>query len=221
MVTITGAGYGASVALGEEKQPKVLTVEKAGGEEAVVGDTVAAKLQKEIKVEFLTSAGEITCGKSEIKGTVKTNPEKTTGNATINIETWIVGECATNIAGVALKGATPVAIEDLPLVAETEGESTLKIPIIAGGGLGEVEVAFTLENAAKEEQVCVYRSGLKATFRNGNEGEIEIDQTLSGFFDKKNCGRCPLPLPTPTWKAKYRPLKDETGARAGKQIFIN
>lgn len=77
VVTVTG--YSTSVAQGV----KVMTVEKAGGPEVVVGDAVAAKLQAGTKAEFPTSVGEITCGKSEFKGAVESNPEKGAGNALV------------------------------------------------------------------------------------------------------------------------------------------
>jgi hypothetical protein len=207
------AGYSASVAQGA----KVLTVEKVGGPEVVVGDAVAAKLQTGTKVEFPTSAGEIVCGKSEFKGAVESNPAEGAGNALIKITPFTFGECTTNIAGFTVKG---VAIEELPLFAENEGTTALQVGVVAGGKITETGVEFALENAAKEEQVCVYRATpITAPYRNNNEGEIEVDQSLPNFFNKKKCD-CPG-MPEPKFKAKYRPFKDETGGRAGKQIFLN
>jgi hypothetical protein len=52
----------------------------------------------------------------------------------------------------------------------------------------ETGVEFVLENVArKEEQICVFRvAPITAPYRNNNEGEIEIYQGLSRFFNKKN-----------------------------------
>jgi hypothetical protein len=195
----------------EEKAGKVLTVEKAGGPEAVVGDTVKAALETGNKSQFITEEGEVTCAKSETAGEITSNPEKGVAKAEIKLEAFTFGECTTNIPGLTVKG---VSIETFPLIAVTVGTTGFNI---TENGIN-FSVEFTIERGG-EERVCVVRAGsLSATYRNNNEGEIEINQKLNGFFNKRNCAGG---FPAPTWKAKYRPLRDETGVRAGKQIFIN
>jgi hypothetical protein len=207
-------GYGVGVAKSEEKGPKVLTVEKLAGPEVVVNDTVAASLETGTKAQFVKSDGEVSCSESKLEGKVMTNPESGTGNSEIKIETFPFGTCTTTLPGTTVRG---VAIETLPLIAETEGTNAFKIKEM---GFQQVSVEIKLE-VAGVEKICVYRTSgaLKATYRNNNEGEIEVEQTLDGgFFNKRNCA---CPPPSPTWKAKYRPLRDETGGRKEKQIFIN
>jgi hypothetical protein len=210
------ASVGPSVAIaceggGEEKPEKVLTVEKAGGPEAVVGDTVKVALEPVTKSQFITTEGEIACGKSEMVGKIESNPRKGTGEAEVKIESLPFGECTTNIPGVTVKAVT---MEALPLLAKTAGTTEFEMQ---QPGNKDVGLEFTYESGG-EERICVYRViALKAKYRNNNEGELEIGKEFSeGYFNRMNCN-----LPYPTWKAKYRPLKDETGGRAGKQIFIN
>jgi hypothetical protein len=209
---------GPSVAIaceggGEEEKPqKVLTVEKAGGPEAVVGDAVKVALETGTKSQFINSEGEIACGKSEAAGKVESNPVKGAGKGEIKLESFTFGTCTTTIAGLTVKN---VAIETLPLIAKTVGTTEFEI---SEEGAKNVGVTFTIERGG-EEQICVYRTTLlKAPYRNNSEGELEISEKLGGFKNELNCAP---KLTEPTWKAKYRPLRDETGGRAGKQIFIN
>jgi hypothetical protein len=213
---LTLASVGPSIALaceggGEEIPLRVLTVEKAGGPEADVGDAVKAALETGTKSQFIKTEGEIACGKSEMLGKIDSNPVSGLGKGEMKLETFSFGECTTNIPGLTVKR---VAIETFPLLALTVGTTGIEI---TENGIN-FGVELTTESGG-EEKICAYRTGvLNTTYRNNNGGEIEISQELSGVGNKRNCG---APPPAPTWKAKYRPLQDETGGRAGKQIFIN
>ncbi len=217
-LALASIGPGVAIAcegVGEEHRSRVLTVETAGGPEAVVGDTVKAVLYS-AKSQFIMSAGEIACSKSEMAGGITSNPVSGGGSkAEIQLGAFTFSECNTNILGLTVKGVT---IQNLPVIAETVGTTELFITekLIGPSSFG---VEFTIERGGAES-ICLFSTlSLDPRYRNNNNGEIEISQELKSFFNKSNCGSSPLTYPT--WTAAYRPLQDETGVRAGKQIFIN
>ncbi len=203
------------VAAGEELK-KILTVEKAGGPEAVTGDTVKMVLEAGTKSKFITEEGEIGCAKSEAAGQIIFNPVIGVGNqAEIKFEALTFAECSTTISGYTTKG---VQIEELPLIAKTVGTTGFEIQ--GERFRSKVTLEFTGESGGLE-RVCSYGAVLKPAYRNNNEGELEINQAIKETeVNKKNCNPFQFPA-APTWKASYRPLRDETGVRAGKQIFLN
>ncbi len=206
------ASIWASASIAEERS-RVLTVEAAGGPEAVVHDTVKVALETGTKSKFITSQGEISCAKSEMAGEITSNPVSGSGKAEIKIEAFTFRECATNIVGLTVKG---VEIETFPLDAVTRGTTAFEI---TEKGIN-VSFVFTVEKGGVES-ICIFRAlFVEGIYRNNSEGEMEIDRVLNnGFTNRLNCGSGQLT--TPTWKAAYRPLHDETGVRAGKQIFLN
>lgn len=214
IAALFAAGSTVAIARAEEEaSKKVLTVGKVGGPEVAVGDVVAANLEAVSKVQFIQANGEVICTKSSIKGKVISNPEKGAGNGVIEIESFTFAECTyerEGKAGVALK----VAVEELPLLAETEGTTKLNITNRAKLEMG---IELLLETPAKTEIGCFFRINPSLpTKYEDNNSEIEISQKLPGFRNITKCGMCPE---FPTWKAKYRPLQDETAG--GKRIFIN
>ncbi len=216
-LALASIGPGVAIAcegVGEEQPSKILTVERAGGPEAVVGDTVKVALETGSKSYFITAEeGEIACAKSEMAGEIRSNPVTGGVNkAEIKLEAFTFSECTTNIPGYTTKG---VSIETLPLFAKTVG---------AGFEIEENGRGIGLEfpgEVGGVERNCVYLApALITTYRNNNEGELEINQVINEDFNKLNCATAQFPA-APRWRAKYRPLQDLTESRAGKRIDIN
>lgn len=217
---VAAGGYATSRAFAEEEgSKKVLTLQKAKGLEAVVGDKVATPLSESTKpTKFTFGNGAVSCTTSKIEGKIESNPEVGKGNGVIEIESWTFAGCSSTVGGAG--GAWKLTkIESTPVKVETES------PTIGGGFTAgfnfplEVGVEIGIETPAKQEITCTYRwKSLHAVYGNGN-AELEIDQEATSFRGFGNCGNCPLGRPT--WFAEYRPLQDETGVRKGLKIWIN
>jgi hypothetical protein len=103
------------------------------------------------------------------------------------------------------------------VVAGTKGRQEFRI----GGNGNETVLEVSVETGAGEVITCSFGAfPLVAKYSNSN-GEVEISERINtgGFRNVMNCN-CGNGG-APNWKAKYRPLQDETGANKGKQIFIN
>jgi hypothetical protein len=205
----------------------VLTLEKLGkkgGPEAPVGDEVAVSLEKGTEATFTKTenneagtlgggAGVLSCGQSEMRGTIKANPEVGKGSSLIEFTTFTFANCKSTIG----KAWTKTALEELPAFGETH--EVADVGFTQGKNRLEFGVELGVEKAAGGEEICAFRArSVTATYAN-LDSEIKIKASLGGFGNVKECA--PAKVSVPTWEAVYEPLQDESGARKGKRIVIN
>jgi hypothetical protein len=212
-------GYVASRSSAEEASNKVLTLQGKKGAEVMVGDKVAASATKSVKFNFTN--GAVLCTTSNIEGEVLTNPEAGKGNAKIEIKNWSFEGCSSTVGGAgSVWKITKLYFP--PFIAETESPAEGGNGFTAGLKVTpEINIEIGVETPAKREIICAFGwKPLSSVYNNGN-AEIEIFQVKAngGVRNLLNC-MCP-PLSNPEWSGEYRPLRDETGARKEKNIWIN
>jgi hypothetical protein len=212
--TLCGLAVAIPTASAEAK-PAVLTLEALGGKDVALGDIITSELQAATNFTLLNGGAKgVTCGKSSIQNVVTANPE-TAGvakSAELDIATWTVGKCNTNVVGAI--GVESVSVLELFYVMSLSDAAGLPAAIVNPGGTGKVEIEVVFKTLLGKVK-CIYQTGeLKGNYENFANRVLIKEEPVA--VPAGSPALCPTPLKL---TAGYAPMSDQS--EGGKAVFVN
>jgi hypothetical protein len=188
--------------------PHVLTTTKVGGTNVAVGAKLSASLKTGTKAVFSEGTeGSVSCAKSSVAETVKTNPAKP-GSATLSITGQTFSTCTASISGVTVTVKSVTAYK-APYAATVSDAKGLPVTVTKPG-------AVIVVSALGETITCTYQAAsIKGVSDNTGSSVTFTDQAF-----KLVTGSSSLCPSTGDLTVAYAPVED-TSVKGDPHVFVN
>jgi hypothetical protein len=186
----------------------VLTVGAAGGDNAAVGDTVAASLAAGKTVTFYnatTGTTGVSCTASAFSSTVASNPSAP-GVATETLDSQTFTGCSSSVVGTT--GVNSVALNNLPYTVSVDGATNA---VTISGTIQSTVVVRTILGTI----TCVYKPAAGTISGTADNATNSITFTNQQFTKVSGSLLC---LSSAYFSATYSPITDTT---QGAAVFVN
>ena len=190
----------------------VLTVGAVGGQNAAVGDAVAASLAGGTSATFYSSATGTTgvsCTASTFSTTVTGNPSAP-GVATETLDGQSFTSCTTNVVGST--GVRSVALNNLPYTVSIDGSTNA---VTVGAGSTGVIQSTVVVSTILGTITCVYHptaGTINGVADNTTNAIVFTNQQFTKVSGSILC------LSTAYFSARYSPVTDTTQSAA---VYVN
>jgi hypothetical protein len=186
----------------------VLTITKVGGTNVAVGAKLSASLKSGTKAVFSEGTeGSVSCAKSTVAETVKTNPVKP-GSATLSITGQTFSTCTASISGVSVTVKSVTAYKP-PYAATVSDAKGLPVTVTKPG-------AVIVVSALGETITCTYQAAsIKGVSSNTGSSVTFTDQAFKLLTGSSSL--CPS---TGDLTVAYAPVED-TSVKGDPHVFVN